>query len=148
MTTAATSTGTDPAALRARAGEIVGRDHWSREHLLELQQKRLRALLAHAVERSPYYREALGADAADAPLAELPTLPKPLLMEQFDRVVTDPALRLAELWRFLADAPPGAAYRGEYRVFGTSGSTGIPGCLLYTSPSPRDLSTSRMPSSA
>ena len=31
----------------------------------------------------------------------------------------------------------------------TSGSTGIPkGCLLYTSPSPRDLSTSRMPSSA
>ena len=27
------------------------------------------------------------------------------------------------------------------------GSTGI-GCLLYTSPSPRDLSTSRMPSSA
>ena len=28
-------------------------------------------------------------------------------------------------------------------VFGSSG-----GCLLYTSPSPRDLSTSRMPSSA
>ena len=29
------------------------------------------------------------------------------------------------------------------------GSTGIGnGCLLYTSPSPRDLSTSRMPSSA
>ena len=25
---------------------------------------------------------------------------------------------------------------------------GIPTCLLYTSPSPRDLSTSRMPSSA
>ena len=25
---------------------------------------------------------------------------------------------------------------------------GLPGCLLYTSPSPRDLSTSRMPSSA
>ena len=24
----------------------------------------------------------------------------------------------------------------------------LPGCLLYTSPSPRDLSTSRMPSSA
>ena len=25
---------------------------------------------------------------------------------------------------------------------------GVPHCLLYTSPSPRDLSTSRMPSSA
>ena len=28
------------------------------------------------------------------------------------------------------------------------GHAGIPVCLLYTSPSPRDLSTSRMPSSA
>ena len=28
------------------------------------------------------------------------------------------------------------------------GGTGLKGCLLYTSPSPRDLSTSRMPSSA
>ena len=27
-------------------------------------------------------------------------------------------------------------------------AVGICGCLLYTSPSPRDLSTSRMPSSA
>ena len=30
---------------------------------------------------------------------------------------------------------------------GSQGATG-PTCLLYTSPSPRDLSTSRMPSSA
>ena len=29
-----------------------------------------------------------------------------------------------------------------------SGSDDVNGCLLYTSPSPRDLSTSRMPSSA
>jgi phenylacetate-coenzyme A ligase PaaK-like adenylate-forming protein len=132
MTLAATTTETSPAALRARAGEIVARDHWSREQLLELQQERLRGLLAHAVDRSPYYREALGADAAEAPLAELPTLPKPLLMEQFDRVVTDPALRLADLEAFLADAEPGAAYRGDYRVFGTSGSTGIPGVFVYS----------------
>ena len=30
----------------------------------------------------------------------------------------------------------------------TAGSGRVPACLLYTSPSPRDLSTSRMPSSA
>ena len=53
-------------------------------------------------------------------------------MEQFDRIVTDPALRLADLEAFLADAEPGAAYRGEYRVFGTSGSTGIPGVFVYS----------------
>ena len=34
-----------------------------------------------------------------------------------------------------------------WRKFGDMGLLGIT-CLLYTSPSPRDLSTSRMPSSA
>ena len=33
-------------------------------------------------------------------------------------------------------------------VFTTDSYSSIKGCLLYTSPSPRDLSTSRMPSSA
>ena len=132
MTTAATQSTVDPAALRARAGEIVARDQWSRRQLLDLQQQRLRDLLAHAVERSPYYREALGPDAAEASLSELPTLPKPLLMEQFDRIVTDPVLRLADLESFLADAEPGSSYCDEYRIFATSGSTGIPGVFVYS----------------
>ena len=34
------------------------------------------------------------------------------------------------------------------RILEDGGLTGGWGCLLYTSPSPRDLSTSRMPSSA
>jgi hypothetical protein len=33
----------------------------------------------HAVSRSPYYRDVLGADAAERPLAELPTLSKATL---------------------------------------------------------------------
>ena len=32
--------------------------------------------------------------------------------------------------------------------YSSQNSENISGCLLYTSPSPRDLSTSRMPSSA
>ena len=36
-------------------------------------------------------------------------------------------------------------YNQAYEACGTSHDSG---CLLYTSPSPRDLSTSRMPSSA
>ena len=47
-------------------------------------------------------------------------------------------------------APP--APRGALRLRMTAGDTWVdlrgPLCLLYTSPSPRDLSTSRMPSSA
>ena len=33
-------------------------------------------------------------------------------------------------------------------IFSAPGRSEVCGCLLYTSPSPRDLSTSRMPSSA
>ena len=40
-----------------------------------------------------------------------------------------------------------AKYEGK-TVFVDGGSVGEIICLLYTSPSPRDLSTSRMPSSA
>ena len=40
-------------------------------------------------------------------------------------------------------------YEGSDGVFNTSDDLGVYGnCLLYTAPSPRDLSTSRMPSSA
>jgi len=81
------------------AGEQLARDRWSRDRLLAHQAERLRALIAHAVAASPYYRDLLGPDAAggDVPLSELPTLPKATLMDDFDRIVTDPRLRRAEL---------------------------------------------------
>ena len=54
--------------------ELLERDRWSRDHVLAHQAERVQALITHAVSRSPYYREALGADAAERPLTELPTL--------------------------------------------------------------------------
>ena len=88
--TASTSTATD---------ELLSHDRWSREQLLEYQGDRLREVIEHAVSASPYYREALGGDALaeDVRLEEHPTLSKQTLMEQFDRVVADPRLRLAAL---------------------------------------------------
>ena len=125
-------TPTDPrAAIRARVEELLEQEHWPRERLLEYQHHRLRALLRHAVERSPYYREALGDDAAERSLASLPTLSKELLMEQFDRVVTDPQLRRGDLEAFVGAAQPDDLYQGRYRVFSTSGATGVPGLFVY-----------------
>ena len=69
----------------------------------------------------------------------------------------------SERWGFKpVGIAAGALYKGVARVLGfdlidVPGATGLPNtdvyakfkyCLLYTSPSPRDLSTSRMPSSA
>jgi phenylacetate-CoA ligase len=118
--------------IRARAAEILAVDRASREELLALQNARLKDLLRHAVQHSAYYREAFGSDASEAALSDLPTLPKPLLMDQFDRIVTDPSIRSADVRRFLAGAGPGDSYRGGYRVFATSGSSGTPGLFLYS----------------
>jgi hypothetical protein len=59
--------------------ELLERDGWTRDDLLAYQRERVRALVTHAVSRSPYYRAVLGVDAAERPLGELPTLPKATL---------------------------------------------------------------------
>jgi hypothetical protein len=113
--------------LRALAGEQLARDRWSRDRLLAYQGERLRALIAHAVAASPYYREVLGPDAAsgDVPLQELPTLPKTTLMDNFDRIVTEPRLRRADLEAHLARcrpavprAVPAVHHRGHHGLRG------------------------------
>ncbi len=121
-----------PGALQAHALELLERDRWTRERLLDHQRIRLRALVRHAVTSSPYYREELGPGAENAELADLPTLSKTRLMEDFDRVVTDRRLRLADVEPFLEEADAGALYLGEYRVFSTSGTTGVPGLFPYS----------------
>lgn len=126
-----TATATRVDRLRALAGEQLARDRWSRDRLLAWQGERLRALLRHAAAASPYYREVLGPDAGEAPLAELPTLPKATLMEEFDRIVTDPRLRRADLEAHLAAPDAAAAPPPGYRVFSTAGTTGVRGLFAY-----------------
>jgi phenylacetate-CoA ligase len=112
--------------------ELLARDRWSREQLMAHQAERLLALITHAVSRSPYYGEVLGADAAERPLAELPTLSKTTLMAEFDRVITDPRLRLADLQAHLAGPDPSQSFLGEYRVATTSGTTGQRSIVVFT----------------
>jgi phenylacetate-CoA ligase len=67
--------------------------------------------------------------APGTPLAELPVLTKPTLMEQWDRICTSDALRLSEVERRLAETElaatdPGQAWRGRWRLAATGGTTG------------------------
>jgi putative adenylate-forming enzyme len=128
------ATQADPVAqVRARAGELLAQDRWSRADVLAYQQDRLSDLLRHAVERSPYYREALGPNAPERPLETLPTLSKALLMENFDAIAADERVRRTELEEFLEQAADaGGAFAGTYRVFSTSGTTGTPGLFVYS----------------
>ncbi len=122
----------DRESLQSLVGQLLARDQWTPEQVAAHQGDRLRELIEFAVERSPYYREALGADAADRPLEQLPVLTKATLMERFDDVVTDPRLRLADVDEHLAGPDPGADFAGEYALVTTSGTTGKRGVFAYT----------------
>ncbi|MGH3940834.1 MAG: phenylacetate--CoA ligase family protein [Pseudonocardiaceae bacterium] len=116
------------------AMQMLARDQWSRDRLIEYQDARLRALIAHAVSASPYYREVLGPDASssDVPLEELPTLSKTSVLDNFDRIVTDRRLRRAEVDAHLAGPHPTDPLLGQYHVFATSGTTGKRGLFVYS----------------
>ena len=60
----------------------------------------------------------------------------------------DPDLEIAEIHRRFFDAGGPALWFENVKGSPFTALSNLYGCLLYTSPSPRDLSTSRMPSSA
>ena len=109
------------------AGEIRG-----------LQEQKLRALLHHAWDHSPYYRqrfEAAGITRAELdtkPLSAFPTIDKAALLSHFDDLVTVRDLHQEELRRFDAEkSMDEKIYLGKYHIVHSSGSTGKPGYFVY-----------------
>ncbi|HKB12446.1 MAG TPA: AMP-binding protein [Vicinamibacterales bacterium] len=103
---------------------------WTRRQLEDQQQARLQALRRVALERSPFYRR-FHRGLEQAPLAALPVLTKSELMAQFDDLVTDRAVRLQDVERYLDRQPGADLFRDRYVVLATSGSTGRRGVFLY-----------------
>jgi phenylacetate-coenzyme A ligase PaaK-like adenylate-forming protein len=114
--------------LRAR-GQLEARRAWSADRLAAHQASALAALRAHALARSPYYRK-LHRGLEGAPLAELPIVTKADLMAHFDELVTDPAIRLADVERHLERASATNRYLGRYRAAATGGTSGRRGVFL------------------
>jgi hypothetical protein len=81
--------------LRMRR-QLRRRDRWTREQLMEHQTRSLQLLREYAYSRSPFYRR-FHKGLEDRPLNELPVLTKATLMENFDQLVTDPMVRLADV---------------------------------------------------
>jgi phenylacetate-CoA ligase len=114
------------------AAAMADRERWPRARLLELQQSRLRETVQHAVANSPYYRDVIG-DVGNGAIdpQQLPVLTKATLMAEFDRIVTDPRVRLADAEEHLASERAGQPMFGEYRFFGSGGTTGKRGVTVY-----------------
>ena len=115
-------------AMRA-SRSATERERWPRERLERWQDERLQRLAAHARERSPFWRERL--PAGHVRLSDLPVLTKAEMMDRWDDVITDRALRRDELLAYLEGLEGDELYRGEYRVMTTSGSSGRKGLFVY-----------------
>jgi phenylacetate-CoA ligase len=125
----------DIAVVHRRLAELTARDRWTRQQLLAYQQERLQALLHHAVAASPFYRETIGhLVARRAPLEEFPVLTKGQLVANFDRIVTDPRLNLADIERHLAGEHAAQLLFGQYRACATGGTTGVRAVMVYDQP--------------
>src|SRR4051794_6474840 len=102
---------------------LRAREHWTEQRLRTFQQRATTELLEFAYARSPFYRR-FHRGLEGAPLAELPPMTKAILMDHFDEVSTDRALRLAELQAYLEADRGDELFRGRYWVAATSGSSG------------------------
>lgn len=105
-------------------------EHWTRAQLEAHQADSLRRLRTHAYARSPFYQK-FHKRLEDRPLTELPVLTKATMMENFDALVTDRAIRLEDVRAHIANDGDGRRYLDRYWVNATSGSTGSPGFFLF-----------------
>lgn len=112
--------------------ETKSAEKMSGEKLRELQQKRLKKLVAYARKNSPYYRELYNNIGEDFALSELPPTSKPEIMANFDSVLTDSAVTMRRIDEFTENIDNvGRMIDGKYLIFKTSGSTGNPAVVLY-----------------
>lgn len=126
-------------AVRAFAPEAVARLSWSRDRVLDEQTKQLRKIVSHAQRHSAFHAERLaGVDAGSLTLdglASLPVMTKADVMENWDRLVTNPGLRLADatahLQRLKAGEESNPYCLGKYYASATGGSSGKRGLFLW-----------------
>jgi phenylacetate-CoA ligase len=123
------------AELLGQMPEQIGRLRWGREQIEATQSDGLRALLAHAIQNSPFHRRRLGGiDPGHVELTDLSSLPvmtKAEMMDSLDAVFTDSRLSRGLVEQALAAtvAEP-IPILGEYVAGASGGSSGQRGLFV------------------
>jgi len=120
------------ATVLARRRVLRGHDRFTRRELEVHQAGALRDLRDFAVARSPFYAR-LHRGLERRPLHELPIVTKRDVMENFDDLVTNRCLHLADVRAYLDTLSPERPYapmNDEWYVSSTSGSTGMRGIFV------------------
>jgi phenylacetate-CoA ligase len=121
--------------LLPRIGEHFERVAWTAERLHAERTAQLRELIGTAVQRSPWHRDRLAEvdltalDADD--VRPLPVMTKGDLMDNFDAIVTDPEVRLADVNAHIAKLDGDAYFRDELHAVASGGSSGMRGVFVW-----------------
>ncbi len=121
--------------LLPQIGEHFERVAWTAERLHAERTAQLRELIGMAVQRSPWHRDRLGdvdlttLDADD--VRHLPVMTKEDLMGNFDAIVTDPEVRLADVNAHIAKLDGDAYFRDELHAVASGGSSGVRGVFVW-----------------
>jgi phenylacetate-CoA ligase len=111
--------------------QFKSQEHWDRKLLEAYQQRTVHNLRRHAYEHSSFYQQ-FHTGLYDAPLDRLPVLTKAKIMEQFDRLVTDKAVHLEDIQRYMQDPQRSHYFLNRYVINATSGSSGHPAVVLWS----------------
>jgi phenylacetate-CoA ligase len=124
----------DAARAYVMSWELMRHDHWTRDRVVRHQRRRLARLLRHAVAHSDFYRDFYRGVRVDenTRLTDLPIVDKRRVMENFDRLVTDRRLKLADLEAHLNRLAADVYYLDDYRVLATAGTSGLRGVFVFS----------------
>jgi phenylacetate-CoA ligase len=105
------------------------------EQLANVQQKRFARIVEYSRKHSPFYQRLYQTQCDDLSLDQLdrlPVLTKAIVMDNFDDIVTDPALNKTIVLKFAEDPSNlGRMLNDKYFVARTSGTTGLVGHYVH-----------------
>ena len=118
------------ARLNGRINRLLPRHLFERRRL-----RRFRRFAAFARARSPFYRDIMaerGIDPRRCRPEDFPVLSKQEVMQNFDRIVTAPNVRRADIEEFLhRNRDVKTLFRDRYMVAHTSGTSGVLGIFVF-----------------
>ena len=122
-------------AVQAALADHVRRLDWSADEIDRYHEHRLRALLAYARERSPFYADRLaGLNTATVTVADLPSIPvltKAEAQAHWDDIVTAPGFDRARAEQVLAEQDWFSYTADDAQVFSSGGSSGVRGVYVW-----------------
>ncbi|ACL75247.1 phenylacetate--CoA ligase family protein [Ruminiclostridium cellulolyticum] len=113
--------------------ELLKTEEMTRNEIIKMQREKLDKLIRYAIGNSDFYRNLYkDIDLDNYTLESLPVINKKMVMQNFDKIITDKRLKLEEIYPYIYDTNSEEKfYKDEFIATTSSATTGIPGVFVY-----------------